>query len=89
MIVVGRGGGIVPQEFEAGEDGCAFLDILIPPYEPNDGRDCHYYISKQTSKEDIYELTMVGPPPPDVWDVTSARYAGPPPPQPSSPADHS
>ena len=26
----------------------AFLDILAPPYNPEDGRDCHYYKILQT-----------------------------------------
>lgn len=31
------------QEFEAGEEGCAILDVLIPPYDPMQGRPCNYY----------------------------------------------
>ena len=79
------------QEFEAGDEGCAFLDILIPPYDPSDNRDCHYYIAKQSpDKEDMYELLQTDPPAPDKWDVTSARYGGPAPPQQPTPAaDHS
>lgn len=70
------------QEFEAGDEGCAFLDILIPPYDPNDDRDCHYYSAKkEAGSDDIFELTEVDPPNPEVWDVTSARYGGPVPPQ--------
>lgn len=29
----------------------AFLDILAPPYNPDDGRDCHYYKVLQTVAE--------------------------------------
>ncbi|KAM4624182.1 2-aminoethanethiol (cysteamine) dioxygenase a isoform 1-T1 [Polymixia lowei] len=28
----------------------AFLDILAPPYDPDDGRDCHYYKVLQRAK---------------------------------------
>lgn len=32
------------HEFVAGDAmGCAIFDILTPPYEPDDGRDCTYY----------------------------------------------
>lgn len=32
------------HEFVAGDAmGCAIFDVLTPPYEPDDGRDCTYY----------------------------------------------
>ncbi|CAJ1080478.1 -aminoethanethiol (cysteamine) dioxygenase a [Xyrichtys novacula] len=31
------------HQIDAVEGPTAFLDILAPPYNPDDGRDCHYY----------------------------------------------
>lgn len=31
------------HEFHAGKEGCAILDVLIPPYDPMRGRPCNYY----------------------------------------------
>jgi len=31
------------HKFAAGEQGAAILDVLLPPYDANDGRDCTFY----------------------------------------------
>src|SRR3546814_15671726 len=31
------------HSFEAGDEGCAVLDILLPPYDASQGRQCSYY----------------------------------------------
>ncbi|KAM9837990.1 2-aminoethanethiol (cysteamine) dioxygenase a [Aulostomus maculatus] len=36
------------HQIDALEGPAAFLDILAPPYNPDDGRDCHYYKVLQT-----------------------------------------
>lgn len=38
------------HQIDAVEGPAAFLDILAPPYDPDDGRDCHYYKVLQTVK---------------------------------------
>lgn len=38
-----RTGGNVHEFHAAGPGGCAILDLLTPPYESMDGRDCTYY----------------------------------------------
>ncbi|AWP17167.1 putative 2-aminoethanethiol dioxygenase [Scophthalmus maximus] len=39
------------HQIDAVEGPAAFLDILAPPYNPDDGRDCHYYKLLQTVAE--------------------------------------
>ncbi|XP_033963692.1 2-aminoethanethiol (cysteamine) dioxygenase a [Pseudochaenichthys georgianus] len=42
------------HQIDTVEGPAAFLDILAPPYNPDDGRDCHYYKVLQT-------VSQVGP----------------------------
>ncbi|XP_031733634.1 2-aminoethanethiol dioxygenase-like [Anarrhichthys ocellatus] len=39
------------HQIDTVEGPSAFLDILAPPYNPDDGRDCHYYKALQTVAE--------------------------------------
>lgn len=39
------------HQISAVEGPAAFLDILAPPYNPDDGRDCHYYRVLKTVAE--------------------------------------
>ncbi|KAM9336730.1 2-aminoethanethiol (cysteamine) dioxygenase a [Symphorus nematophorus] len=39
------------HQIDAVEGPAAFLDILAPPYNPDDGRDCHYFKVLQTVAE--------------------------------------
>ncbi|XP_029313040.1 2-aminoethanethiol (cysteamine) dioxygenase a [Cottoperca gobio] len=39
------------HQIDTVEGPAAFLDILAPPYNPDDGRDCHYYKILQTLSE--------------------------------------
>lgn len=39
------------HQINAVEGPAAFLDILAPPYNVDDGRDCHYYRVLQTLEE--------------------------------------
>uniref|UniRef100_A0A8C8E0V4 2-aminoethanethiol (cysteamine) dioxygenase a n=1 Tax=Oryzias sinensis TaxID=183150 RepID=A0A8C8E0V4_9TELE len=40
------------HQIDAVDGPVAFLDILAPPYNPDDGRDCHYYKLLQTAADD-------------------------------------
>jgi cysteamine dioxygenase len=38
--------------FVAGPNGAAMLDVLFPPYDEDDGRECMYYESRAIAKEE-------------------------------------
>ncbi|KAF7652341.1 hypothetical protein LDENG_00097970 [Lucifuga dentata] len=40
------------HQIDAVDGPAAFLDILSPPYDPDDGRDCHYYRVLQTVEQE-------------------------------------
>lgn len=69
------------HEIDAVDGPAAFLDILAPPYGPDDGRDCHYYKVLQTagrkeqSEEDEVWLLEI-PQPDDFW-CGGEPYPGP------------
>ncbi|KAJ8396007.1 hypothetical protein AAFF_G00025390 [Aldrovandia affinis] len=63
----------------------AFLDILAPPYDPDDGRDCHYYkvlqpvsenADQTTAQPDLEEWLLEVPQPDDFW-CGGEPYPGP------------
>ncbi|XP_016138747.1 2-aminoethanethiol dioxygenase-like [Sinocyclocheilus grahami] len=70
------------HEIDAVDGPAAFLDILAPPYDPDNGRDCHYYKVLQTagkkseqSGEDETWLFEI-PQPEDFW-CGGEPYPGP------------
>lgn len=70
------------HQIDAVDGPTAFMDILAPPYDPDDGRDCHYYRvlaeaeinnAQQTEKEVwLMEISQ----PPDFW-CGGEPYPGP------------
>ncbi|KAM9424279.1 2-aminoethanethiol (cysteamine) dioxygenase a [Pholidichthys leucotaenia] len=45
------------HQIDAVDGPAAFLDILAPPYNPDGGRDCHYYRVLQTVMEEGTDAT--------------------------------
>ncbi|XP_017332680.1 2-aminoethanethiol (cysteamine) dioxygenase b [Ictalurus punctatus] len=54
------------HQIEAVDGPTAFLDILAPPYDPDDGRDCHYYKVLQQGLESA-ERTAGGQEQTELW----------------------
>ncbi|KAK5851362.1 hypothetical protein PBY51_002164 [Eleginops maclovinus] len=80
------------HQIDTVEGPAAFLDILAPPYNPDDGRDCHYYKVLQTvsqggtegksneeqqGKEKEEETWLLEIPQPDDFWCGGEAYPGP------------
>lgn len=67
------------HELTGGDDiGCAFFDIITPPYDSNDGRDCTYFrVVDAPSNQEDHSLVMLESYDPKDFDVTSEAYHGP------------
>ncbi|KAM8852003.1 2-aminoethanethiol dioxygenase-like [Synchiropus picturatus] len=65
------------HQIDAVDGPTAFMDVLAPPYEPDQGRDCHYYRLVTAPGPGPQEVTLVEiPQPPDFW-CGSEPYPGP------------
>lgn len=74
------------HQIDAVEGPAAFLDILAPPYDPDDGRDCHYYKvlqtvsgngSKNSGQQTQEETWLLKIPQPDDFWCGGEPYPGP------------
>lgn len=70
------------HQIDAVDGPTAFLDILAPPYDPDDGRDCHYYrvmkeaeVKHAEQKEKEVWLMEISQPP-EFW-CGGEPYPGP------------
>ncbi|ETM33954.1 hypothetical protein L914_18856 [Phytophthora nicotianae] len=61
------------------EIGCAFLDIITPPYDSNVGRDCTYFrvVDSQDSNDNSEKIVMLESYSPLDFDVITEAYYGP------------
>lgn len=74
------------HQIDAVDGPAAFLDILAPPYNPEDGRDCHYYkvlqsvtepgTGAQVGEEENEGWLLEIPQPDDFW-CGGEPYPGP------------
>lgn len=72
------------HQITAVDGPAAFLDILAPPYDPDDGRDCHYYSVIQPAAEEDASVHGIQqerwlleiPQPAEFWCVGES-YPGP------------
>ncbi|CAK6978322.1 -aminoethanethiol (cysteamine) dioxygenase b [Scomber scombrus] len=70
------------HQIDAVDGPTAFMDILAPPYDPDDGRDCHYYRVLREAEEEQQQQQMKEvwlmeiSQPPEFW-CGSEPYPGP------------
>ena len=63
------------HEFVAGPEGVAILEVLSPPYDAGDGRDCHYFrVVTEDAKGD--DVLLEAYPCPDDFCCLGAPYTG-------------
>lgn len=74
------------HQIEAVDGPTAFLDILAPPYDPDDGRDCHYYkvlpqvpegADRNAGHQEQTEVWLMEIPQPSGFWCGSEPYPGP------------
>ena len=61
------------HEFRAGDAGACVLDVIVPPYDEDSGRDCHYFEAVAISGG-VFELREV--PEPADFECLGAVYQG-------------
>ncbi|XP_076856705.1 2-aminoethanethiol (cysteamine) dioxygenase a [Brachyhypopomus gauderio] len=75
------------HQIDAVDGPAAFLDILAPPYDPDGGRDCHYYkvlqtvgknVDKECDQSRVEETWLLEIPQPDEFWCGGEPYPGPP-----------
>ncbi|XP_070697340.1 2-aminoethanethiol (cysteamine) dioxygenase b [Pempheris klunzingeri] len=70
------------HQIDAVDGPTAFMDILAPPYDPDEGRDCHYYKvlteaeAKNTEQKEKEVWLVEISQPPDFW-CGGEPYPGP------------
>ena len=61
------------HEFQAGADGACVLDVIVPPYDEDAGRACHYF-EAVSLRGGVFELREV--PEPADFECLGAVYQG-------------
>lgn len=65
------------HQIDAVDGPTAFMDVLAPPYEPMDGRDCHYYRLMTDAGRGAQEVSLMEIPQPSEFWCDSEPYPGP------------
>ncbi|XP_056333611.1 2-aminoethanethiol (cysteamine) dioxygenase b [Danio aesculapii] len=74
------------HQIDAVDGPTAFLDILAPPYDPDEGRDCHYYkvlqahseaADKKSEAQDQGDVWLLEIPQPSEFWCGGEPYPGP------------
>ena len=61
------------HEFQAGADGACVLDVIVPPYDEDAGRACHYF-EAVSLRGGVFELREI--PEPADFECLGAVYQG-------------
>ena len=61
------------HEFQAGDAGAVVLDVIVPPYDEDSGRDCHYFEAAAIG-DGVFRLREV--PEPADFECLGAVYTG-------------
>ena len=61
------------HEFRAGANGAVVLDVIVPPYDEDSGRDCHYF-EAVSLRGGVFELREI--PEPADFECLGAVYQG-------------
>ncbi|TRY57900.1 hypothetical protein DNTS_014416 [Danionella cerebrum] len=65
------------HQIDAVDGPTAFLDILAPPYDPDEGRDCHYYKVLRGAEQVQGDVWLLEIPQPNEFWCGGEPYPGP------------